>query len=107
QNGDKIISINGEAPETFEQMQEEVFYSKTMVVERNGKQVTLDIPTDLIDKLLNERRGPLFAYRIPFTVGGTLKDFPAEKAGIQPNEKIRSEERRVGKECGSRYWWFQ
>lgn len=88
QNGDKIISINGEAPETFEQMQEEVFYSKTMVVERNGEQVTLDIPTDLIDKLLNERRGPLFAYRIPFTVGGTLESFPAAKAGIQPKDKI-------------------
>ena len=88
QNGDKIISINGEAPETFEQMQEEVFYSNTMVVERNGEQVTLNIPTDLIDKLLSERRGPLFAYRIPFTVGGKLKDFPAEKAGLQPKDKI-------------------
>lgn len=88
QNGDKIISINGEAPETFEQMQEEVFYSKTMVVERNGEQITLDIPTDLIDKLLNERRGPLFAYRIPFTVGGTLESFPAAKSGIQPKDKI-------------------
>lgn len=88
QNGDKIISINGEAPETFEQMQEEVFYSKTMVVERNGEQVTLDIPTDLIDKLLNERRGPLFAYRIPFTVGEVQKGLPAEKADIQPKDKI-------------------
>lgn len=88
QNGDKIITINGEAPATFEQMQEEVFYSKTMVVERNGEQLTLDIPTDLVDKLLKERRGPLFAYRIPFTVGGTLKDYPAAKAGIQPKDKI-------------------
>ena len=88
QNGDKIITINGEAPTTFEQMQEEVFYSKTMVVERNGEQITLDIPTDLVDKLLKERRGPLFAYRIPFTVGGTLKDYPAAKAGLQPKDKI-------------------
>ncbi|KJS07105.1 MAG: hypothetical protein VR77_02520 [Flavobacteriales bacterium BRH_c54] len=88
QNGDKIITINGVAPETFEQMQEEVFYSKTMVVERNNEQITLEIPTDLIDKLLKERRGPLFAYRIPFTVGGTLKDFPAEKAGLKPKDKI-------------------
>jgi len=88
QNGDKIITINGEAPATFEQMQEEVFYSKTMVVERNGEQLTLDIPTDLVDKLLKERRGPLFAYRIPFTVGGTLKDYPAAKAGLRPKDKI-------------------
>ena len=88
QNGDKIITINGEAPATFEQMQEEVFYSNTMVVERNGEQLTLDIPTDLVDKLLKERRGPLFAYRIPFTVGGTLKDYPAAKAGLQPKDKI-------------------
>jgi len=88
QNGDKIISINGEVPATFEQMQEEIFYSKTLVVERNGEQLTLDIPVDLINKLLEERRGPLFAYRIPFTVGGTLKDFPAEKAGLKPKDKI-------------------
>lgn len=88
QNGDKIITINGEAPETFEQMQEEVFYSKTMIVERNGEQISLNIPTDLVDKLLKERRGPLFAYRIPFTVGGTLKDYPAAKAGLKPKDKI-------------------
>ena len=88
QNGDKIITINGEIPATFEQMQEEIFYSKTLVVERNGDQLTLDIPVDLINRLLEERRGPLFAYRIPFTVGGTLKDFPAEKAGLKPKDKI-------------------
>lgn len=88
QTGDKIISINGEAPNTFEEMQEQIFYSKTMVIERNGEQRTLDIPTDLIDKLLKERKGPLFAYRIPFTVGGTLKDFPAEQAGLKPKDKI-------------------
>ncbi|MCW8940454.1 MAG: site-2 protease family protein, partial [Flavobacteriales bacterium] len=88
QTGDKIITINGESPETFEQMQEEIFYSKNMVVERNGEQISLNIPTDLVDKLLKERRGPLFAYRIPFTVGGTLKDYPAAKAGLKPKDKI-------------------
>ncbi|PIQ14479.1 MAG: RIP metalloprotease RseP, partial [Flavobacteriales bacterium CG18_big_fil_WC_8_21_14_2_50_32_9] len=55
QNGDKIITINGEIPATFEQMQEEIFYSKTLVVERNGDQLTLDIPVDLINRLLEER----------------------------------------------------
>jgi regulator of sigma E protease len=88
QNGDKIISINGEIPATFEQMQEEIFYSKTLVVERNGEQLTLDIPVDLINKLLEERRGPLFVYRIPFTVGEVEKDLPAEKAGLKPKDKI-------------------
>ena len=88
QNGDKIISINGEIPATFEQMQEEIFYSKTLVVERNGEQLTLDIPVDLINKLLEERRGPLFAYRIPFMVGEVEKGLPAEKAGLQPKDKV-------------------
>lgn len=86
--GDKIITINGEVPATFEAMQEQIFYSKTLVVERNSEQITLNIPTNLIDKLLKERRGPLFAYRIPFTVGGVAKDMPAEKAGLQLKDKI-------------------
>lgn len=88
QTGDKIISINGATPTTFEAMQEQMLYSKTMVVERNGTQQTLTIPTDLINILLKERRGPLFVYRIPFTVGGIAKDMPAEKAGLQLKDKI-------------------
>lgn len=86
--GDKIITINGVEPSTFEEMQEQIFYAKKLVVDRNGDQIELDIPTDLIGKLIEGSRGPMFFPRIPYTVGGIKEGYVAENSGLQLKDKI-------------------
>lgn len=86
--GDKIIEINGVAPTTFAAMQEEIFYATTLKVNRDGKEITLDIPENLIETLIDNRTGPMFMPRIPFVVGGIREGYVAENAGFEEGDKI-------------------
>jgi regulator of sigma E protease len=86
--GDKIVTINGVAPATFEEMQEQIFYATKLEVDRNGEKISLDIPTDLIGKLIEGSRGPMFLPRIPFTVGGIKDDYVAGKSDLKLKDQI-------------------
>jgi len=86
--GDKIIEINGVAPTTFAAMQEEIFYATTLKINREGKEITLDIPENLIETLIDNRTGPMFMPRIPFVVGGIREGYVAENAGFEEGDKI-------------------
>ena len=88
QTGDKIITINGVAPATFSQMQEEIFYASTLQVERDGKTLDLTVPENLIETLIDNRTGPMFAPRIPFTVGGIAKDYVAGSSDLKVKDQI-------------------
>ena len=88
QTGDKIIEINGVEPRTFAAMQEEIFYAKTLKVNRAGEEITLNIPENLIETLIDNRTGPMFMPRIPFVVGGIREGYVAENAGFKEGDKI-------------------
>lgn len=88
QNGDKIIEINGVAPTTFEAMQEEIFYAQSLKVDRKGEELTLNIPENLIETLIENRTGPMFMPRIPFTIGAIGKGYVAEDAGFEAKDEI-------------------
>lgn len=88
QTGDKIITINGNAPATFAAMQEEIFYAQTLVVDRNGNELKLDVPENLIETLIDNRTGPMFMPRIPFVIGGIREGYVAENAGFEEQDKI-------------------
>lgn len=88
QTGDKIITINGTAPATFSAMQEEIFYAKKLTVERNGEHISLEIPKNLIETLIDNRTKPMFMPRIPFVIGGIRDGYVAENAGFKEQDKI-------------------
>lgn len=88
QTGDKIIEINGVEPRTFAAMQEEIFYAKTLKVNRAGEEIILNIPENLIETLIDNRTGPMFMPRIPFVVGGIREGYVAENAGFKEGDKI-------------------
>src|ERR1700759_1573718 len=70
-NGDKIISINGEPADYLENLTLKVFMSKSIVVERDGKEVTLKPPVDLLGRLIESKKknSILLEPRIPAIVG--------------------------------------
>ncbi len=89
QTGDKILTINGVAPSTFDDMQEQIFYANTLEVERNSEKISLKVPHNLISKLLEGVRGPMFLPRIPFTVGGLKTDgYAVNGTNLKLKDKI-------------------
>ncbi len=93
QNGDKIISVNGKPIEYFESVQEKILIGgRKVVVERNGAMQNIDLPVDLIDKLITrkDKRRVLIVERIPTYVGafGKKDTSYAKKAGLQELDKI-------------------
>ncbi len=91
ETGDKIISINGAEPERYSDILEEMFYGGTMLVDRQGQQVKLNIPTNLAGLISDNRihnEGLLLSPRIPFIVGEIPADSPNKDAGLKPLDKV-------------------
>jgi regulator of sigma E protease len=93
QNGDKIISVNGDTIKNFEDIQLKVLIGgRNVVLEREGKIMELPLPIDLIDKLITrkDKKRILMAERLPAIVGKYKDKDTAngKKAGLQPFDQI-------------------
>lgn len=92
QTGDKIVEINGKPFENFDDIYEpDVLLSKggNYTVIRNGQEVTIPIPEDLMDKMADNKDQLRFVEIIlPFEVGKVLAGKPADKAGLKPGDKV-------------------
>jgi regulator of sigma E protease len=89
-NGDRILAVNGEPAEDFEKMFRAVILGNNITVERNGQQLNLTMPVDLIGQLVENKRKnsgfiepriPVMAWYIPDTSN-------AYKAGLRKNDII-------------------
>jgi regulator of sigma E protease len=90
--GDKIVKINGKPFENFEEIYKpDVLLSKNgyYTVNRGGQEVNVPIPLDLMDRMADNKDQIRFVDVIlPFKVGKVEKNRPAEKAGLQMDDKI-------------------
>jgi len=92
QEGDKIININGKDFTNFA----EVISPRTLLttngyytVERNGQQIRINIPSNLLEKLSEEKGAIEFIVpRAPFEVKGIQAHSGAQKAGLRPGDQI-------------------
>jgi regulator of sigma E protease len=95
-NGDKIITVNDEPVKYFEDLNKEVLLGKSAVVERDGKQVSLSFPEDLLGQLSERRRKKavlLLSFRIPAIAGkyeGKDTAYDSYKAGLREKDRILS-----------------
>jgi regulator of sigma E protease len=87
-NGDKIISIDGKKVENFHRIVPEIvlYGHKSLVVERDGKELHIAISDTLISKVISKRG--FIAPRVPFIVDSVLENSFAQKAGFKKNDKI-------------------
>lgn len=86
--GDKIISINGEEFNSYSNTVENMLYAETIEVERNGERMVLDIPVDVLGKLIENKGEGLLYPRMPFTVAGFGKGYVAENSGLELKDQI-------------------
>lgn len=95
QNGDNVISINGDSIKYFEDIQTKVLIGgKEVLLKRNGKDTLLKLPIDLIDKLITrkDKRRILLIERVPAYVGAYDKKDTSygNKAGLKELDKVVS-----------------
>jgi regulator of sigma E protease len=93
-NGDKIVAVNGKPVAYFEELMGKIFTGKTITIEREGQQRTLNPPVNLIEQLVEKKnkRSQLILQRLPAWMGNfDAKDSTnAIKAGLQTFDKIIS-----------------
>ena len=70
--GDNIIAIDGKEIERFNDLNEAILLGggKAVTIEREGKEAKVDLPIDLIDKIMKDKGSGLVGLRIPFVVVG-------------------------------------
>jgi len=92
QTGDKIVNVNGEE---FDRMSDIFSYQVLLednsyfTVDRNGEQIRVDVPADLIEKLSNQNSDKGFIdIRRPFYVAEVLPNTGASNAGLENGDKI-------------------
>ncbi len=87
-NGDKILSVSNEKIIKFKDVIHNIIINdnKTVVVNRNGKKITIDIPTKAVQDLIKD---PTFiSPRFPFEIGDIPKDSKAKKMGFKVGDRI-------------------
>jgi len=89
QNGDKIISINGENFERFKDIQKEILLSdeKTVQIERNGNKSEVIISDKEIKSII-ESKSSFLGIRTEFVIDSVLENSNASKAGIKKGDKF-------------------
>ena len=87
-DGDILLSADDFPLEQFnENAFRLIVNAKKVKVLRENDTTTLSIPADLINRLMQHKKG--FAnYRIPFVVKSTLQNSPAQKAGLMSGDSI-------------------
>lgn len=100
--GDKIISINGDQPERFTQIIRKLLKHGSMVVERDGKEITLNIPRKM-PGILSENsiksKKSLLSFRYPWIYYEAIDTSINKNAGLERFDQI------VGVNGNSHYYF--
>ncbi|MFZ9387513.1 MAG: RIP metalloprotease RseP [Chitinophagaceae bacterium] len=90
-NGDVILNIDGEEITDFERMKRKGLLGNSMEVLRDGRQISLEIPQNLIGQLVENRKkgdGGFIEPRKPAIVFYVEDTSSAYKAGMRKNDRI-------------------
>ncbi len=91
-NGDKVLAVDGKPVVEYTDILKKILVvNKDVTVERDGKETILNMPVNLIGKLVEKKKladGPLISPRIPVIIS-TLEDTSvAYKAGLRRGDVI-------------------
>jgi len=91
QDGDKILAVNQKPVTYFDDLNVSLLLGQSITIERDGQQQTLNIPVNLIEKIVEKgKRTPLVSPRIPAIVGEVTEGSAAKAAGLQFKDQIQS-----------------
>ncbi|MBS1934707.1 MAG: RIP metalloprotease RseP [Bacteroidetes bacterium] len=89
-DGDKFIAINNEPIVYYEDVMKKLITGETVEIERDGKTQTINLPVNLIGKLVEKKRKGMFLFlpRVPVVVGEVPDTSNAAKAGLKKYDRI-------------------
>lgn len=90
-DGDKILAVDGKYMEKIRNIRLNVILkdTKTFLVDRNGQQLTINIPPDFATKLLRYKAIDFIDMRIPLSaIDSVVKDSLAGRMGLQKGDRI-------------------
>ena len=92
QTGDKILAIDGEKVEKFNELPIEFINGNEFTIERNGEVIEKEIPIDFISKLVDRGKdaGSFLFVRYPFIIGGIQKDSLNGNSGLRIKDLVTS-----------------
>jgi regulator of sigma E protease len=85
--GDKILAIDGETVSKFNEVPNKLLFAKSVTIERNGAKQTINLPVDLIKKVMGGEKRPFIGWREPFAVG-MVDDKSANKDNLKPKDIV-------------------
>lgn len=90
-DGDRIISINNEAIDYYEELPGKLILGDSVQLERSGQKINLVLPVNLIEQLVEKKRSrtPLFALPFPALVKDVPDTSLAYKAGLRNGDVIQ------------------
>jgi regulator of sigma E protease len=92
-NGDKILTVDGEPIDDYERLRRKVLLGESMTILRDGKEMNLVLPVDLIGQLVENRNKDVSGFvepRKPAMVLFVPDTTNAYKAGLRVNDQITS-----------------
>jgi regulator of sigma E protease len=91
QDGDILLRADNNELERFgESTVRAIFNAKTVTVERDGKEVIINIPEDIAERVMRDKKGFANPLRFPMVVKEVVADMPAAKVGLQDRDSIVS-----------------
>ena len=89
-NGDKILAVNGEMPESFKDLNINILLNEPSLVklDRAGQIMEVAIPVGFSEKIIALDEPVLFMPALPAIVDSVMNDSPAQKAGLQKGDRL-------------------
>ena len=92
QNGDKILSVDGQELKKFSDITLEFVNGNEFTIERDGQAIKKELPVDFISKLVDRGKdaGPVVGVRYPFMAAKFTDDSPNKNSGVLAKDLIVS-----------------
>lgn len=90
EDGDRVLAINGQAPESFTEIRRSLFFDpvRSVELERNGERIGLEIEQDLGQFLVDSAIRRPFGLRVPAVVESIDPGSGADRGGLKPGDRI-------------------
>lgn len=89
QTGDKILAVDGEKVENFDDLFLEIVNGNSITIERDGRVFEQDIPVDFIATLIeDEDKARFISIRQPFIIKEVSKGSPNEGVDLQERDQV-------------------